>query len=140
VTTVKSERERFAGVWRAVSQETIQPDGTRVPTRGGDPLGVLIYELNGTMSVHLVRRQRLNDARLDDLHAALEDYIGYFGGYTVDERAGTVTHHVLACSYPGWTGSEQVRAYAFSDDDALLTLTARMADGSQRIIVWRRAE
>ncbi|MCS7071712.1 MAG: lipocalin-like domain-containing protein [Anaerolinea sp.] len=137
---MSNARERFAGVWRAVSQETIQPEGTRVPTRGGDPLGMLIYDLNGTMSVHLVRRQRLSDARLDDLDTALEDYVGYFGAYTVDERARTVTHHVLACSYPGWTGSEQVREYIFSDDDATLTLIARTADGAQRVIVWRRME
>lgn len=137
---MNDERERFAGVWRAVSQETIAPDGTRTPTRGGDPLGVLIYDLSGAMSVHLVRRQRLADARLTDLESALEDYVGYFGGYTLDRHAETVTHHVSACSYPGWTGTEQVRGYAFSDNDTVLTLSAAMPDGSRRIIVWRRAE
>lgn len=135
---MNEERYRFAGTWRLLYQTTIHPDGSTSATRGERPLGLIMYDLNGTMSVHLVRRERITGGNLNALETALDDYIGYFGAYTIDAAAGTVTHHVLACSYPGWSGTEQVRRYQFSDDETRLTLSAPSEDGGQRIVEWEK--
>ena len=37
----------------------------------------------------------------EEAKAALDDYVAYFGTYTIDERAGTVTHHRQASVQPG---------------------------------------
>jgi hypothetical protein len=56
----------------------------------------------------------------------------------VDEQKGTVTHHVIGSSYPHWAGTEQVRYYAFSDQDRHLTLSVKTGDRVAQTLVWER--
>lgn len=75
--------------------------GTRVNgekfDRGPKPKGMIYYGPHGEMSVQVapdVKRQRAGAVMTaDEAKIALTDYIAYFGTYTVDEAAGTVTHH-----------------------------------------------
>jgi hypothetical protein len=50
---------------------------------------------------------------------ALTDYIAYFGTYTIDQQAGTVTHHRQDSIQPGDTG-DLVRRYEFTGDRLVL--------------------
>jgi hypothetical protein len=127
------------GTWRLISQTAELDDGTIIFPRGEDALGLLMYAANGWMSVQLMRRQRHPDERLDDLRTALEEYLGYFGRYTVDQARGIVVHHVVGCSYPGWTGSDKVREYSFEDEQLILRAVAN-GEGVQqrRVLIWER--
>ncbi len=51
--------------------------------------------------------------------AALADHIAYFGTYSVDERAATVTHHRQGSVQPGDKG-DVVRGYEFVGDRLIL--------------------
>ena len=85
--------KRLIGAWRYA--------GTRVNgekfDRGPKPKGMIYYGPHGEMSVQVapdVKRQRAGAVMTaDEAKIALTDYIAYFGTYTVDEAAGTVTHH-----------------------------------------------
>ena len=55
----------------------------------------------------------------DEAKLALTGYIGYFGTYSIDERAGTVTHHRQASIQPGDSG-DLVRRYEFVGDRLVL--------------------
>jgi hypothetical protein len=45
---------------------------------------------------------------------------GYFGRFTLDVAAATVTHHIDADWFPNLAGVEQVRRYHFDGDTLVL--------------------
>jgi Lipocalin-like domain len=55
----------------------------------------------------------------EEAFVALKDYIAYFGTYTVNEQAGTVTHHRADNLQPGESG-DLVRRYEFVGDRLVL--------------------
>jgi lipocalin-like protein len=111
--------KRLVGAWRYA--------GTRVNgekfNRGPKPKGMIYYGPHGEMSVQVapdVKRQRAGTVMTpDEAKIALTDYIAYFGTYTVDEAAGTVTHHRQDTIQPGDTG-DLVRRYEFNGDRLIL--------------------
>jgi hypothetical protein len=129
----------LVGTWHLVTQVARRQDGVQTFPRGEHPLGLLVYDANGWMSVHLMRRDAHGD--LEALQTALGEYLGYFGRYVVDEARGVVTHHIEGCSFPGWIGTSQERAFQFDGDR--LTLTNVVVDGkttSTRVLTWERVE
>ena len=63
---------------------------------------------------------------------ALADYVAYFGTYTIDERAGTITHHRQASVQPGEL-TDYVRNYEFAGDRLILRPV-----GTKQEVVWER--
>ena len=111
--------KQLIGAWRYA--------GTRVNgekfDRGPNPKGMIYYGAHGEMSVQVapdVRRQRAGAVMTaEEAKIAVTDYIAYFGTYTVDEAAGTVTHHRHDTIQPGDTG-DLVRRYEFNGDRLIL--------------------
>jgi len=68
----------------------------------------------------------------DEAKASLADYVAYFGTYTIDERAGTVTHHRQASVQPGEL-TDYVRNYEFAGDRLILRPV-----GTKQEVVWER--
>jgi hypothetical protein len=66
-------------------------------------------------------------------------YDAYFGRYTVDERAGTITHRVEASLFPEDLGKDFVRGFTLAGDTLTLKFTSA-TDGSEitRTLVFRR--
>jgi Lipocalin-like domain len=123
---------RLSGAWRYIGTWV---DG--VPRdRGPSPTGMIVYTAGGNMSVQIApdrpRTKAGAEATPDEAKAALTGYIAYFGTYTVDERAGTITHHRTASIQPG-DASPLVRAYEFKGDRLVLR-----PPGSKQEIVWER--
>ena len=91
--------------------------------RGPNPKGMIYYGPHGEMSVQVapdVKRRRAGAVMTaEEAKIALTDYIAYFGTYTVDEAAGTVTHHRHDTIQPGDTG-DLVRRYKFDGDRLIL--------------------
>ena len=112
-------RNRLMGAWRYV--------GTRINganwDRGANPKGMIYYGPHGEMSVQIapdVARPRAGDVMTpDEAFRALKDYIAYFGSYSIDEAAGTVTHHREATIQPGDAG-DFVRRVEFIGDRLVL--------------------
>ena len=94
-STTKSEvAKRLCGVWRYVGARI---DGKPRSGLGANPKGIIYYDSSGAMVVQVApdrERGKAGSAPTpEEAHAALADYVAYFGSYSVDERAGTVTHH-----------------------------------------------
>ena len=68
----------------------------------------------------------------DEALAALDGAIAYFGTYSIDERAQTVTHHRLGSVQPGDT-ADLVREYTIEGDK--LTLNP---PGTNYVVHWER--
>jgi len=123
---------RLLGAWRYM--------GTRINDsnwdRGANPKGMIYYGPHGEMAVQIapdVKRTRAGAAMTpQEAFTAVKDYIAYFGTYTVDEAAGTVTHHRQDSLQPG-DGGDLVRRYELNGDRLVLR-----APNSTLEVTWER--
>ena len=115
--------KELTGRWRLVSYTARPERGKEVYPLGAGAKGVLDYSREGNVSVHIMG----------------ERYFAYYGYYTVDEKAGTVTHHLELCSDHNLAGASSLRHIAL--EGARLVLSGPMElDGKQHTIrvVWER--
>ncbi|MBW4438853.1 MAG: lipocalin-like domain-containing protein [Pleurocapsa minor GSE-CHR-MK-17-07R] len=140
-TPVNAVKEQFVGSWELVADATLRRDGTSAGTYGDKPVGVLLYQPNGWMSVQVMRRNRRSGISMNSIHTARTEFMGYFGTFVVNADAGTVTHFVIGSSFPAYVNTQQLRRYTFEDDGATLILEAdASAEGHlKRTLTWRRA-
>jgi hypothetical protein len=123
---------KLLGAWRYV--------GTRIDggnwDRGANPKGMIYYGPHGEMAVQIapdVKRARAGTAMTpQEAFTAVKDYIAYFGTYTVDEVAHTVTHHRHDSLQPGDNG-DLVRRYELNGDRLVLR-----APNSTLEVTWER--
>ena len=123
---------KLLGAWRYI--------GTRINgsnwDRGANPKGMIYYGPHGEMAVQIapdVKRTRAGAVMTpQEAFTAVKDYIAYFGTYTVDQQAGTDTHHRQNGLQPGDTG-DLVRRYEFIDDRLVLR-----APNSTLEVTWER--
>src|SRR5262245_8238351 len=124
--------KKIVGAWRYIGTTV---DG-KPKARGDNPKGIIYYGPHGEMSVQIapdVERKKAGAVMTpDEAKIAVTDYIAYFGTYTVDEKAGTVTHHRAASLQPGDKG-DFVRAYQFVGDRLILR-----PPNSKQEITWER--
>jgi hypothetical protein len=120
---------RLFGAWRYVGAKV---DGK--PISG--PKGIIYYDPSGYMSVQVApdrkRGKAGSEATPDEAKAAIDGYIAYFGTYSIDERAQTVTHHRQGSVQPGDV-ADLVRGYEFTGDRLILRPL-----GSTREVIWER--
>jgi len=130
----------FLGVWSLVDWTRQGPDGVITYPFGEAPQGLLVYTSEGQMSAHLMRAERDPDRFADmDGPTALRaltasTYFAYWGGYTIDDAAATVTHHVTGGLSAAFTGSEQVRHFRFEGSDRLVLSPASRAPVETRSV------
>jgi hypothetical protein len=124
--TTGEDVKRFIGTWRAVA------DGQ---------IGVMIYDDLGNMAVQVMPtrpRQKYAGAQPtpDEAKDAVTGYLAYFGTYTVDESAHTITHHRKGSINPGQVGQDAVRRYEFGPGDRLVLIPVETGNR----IIWERAK
>ena len=125
--------QRFVGIWRYVGTWI---DGKPRPNRGANPKGYIFYAASGEMAAQIAP-DRVNPMAgatptAEEAKAALADYVAYFGTWSLDERAGTVTHHRVASVQPGPL-ADYVRTYEFKGDRLILRPV-----GTKQEVVWER--
>lgn len=133
----------FVGTWKLVAVERRSPDGEVLATPATDSLGYLMYDPAGYMGVVIQRADRqpyVGETRTpEEALAALTSYTSYFGTYTVDEAASTVTHHLEGSLNPSGAGSDYLRSYEFGSH----TLTLQPPTGPSGVevrLTWERVE
>jgi hypothetical protein len=128
-----SDRQRLIGSWRHVGSTT---DGRPRAERGAAPKGIIIYDAHGYMACQVAPDREVTKAgdrpTGEEAKAALEGHIAYFGTYTVDERARTVTHHRQGSVQPGDKG-DIVRGYELVGDRLILRPV-----GTTTEVIWER--
>lgn len=140
--------DRFTGAWRLLSCEGRWSDGRVTFPYGERPGGMLMYDGNGHFSGQIMARGRpgfatgnLLKGTGEEVRAAFEGYIAYYGTCSVDEERGLVVHNVEGSFFPNWVGDVQTRAYEFQGDT--LQLSTMPIRGSRAdltvVLVWERA-
>src|SRR5262245_28744549 len=84
--------------------------------------------------------------RYEEIKAAFDWYVAYFGPYEVNEAERVVIHHVKGSIFPNEVGRDNIRYYEFSGDRLTLILTNRV-DGkltpkssSAARVIWERVK
>jgi hypothetical protein len=134
----------IVGTWQLITRTVSRADGTTVmdPVLGEKPTGRLVYDASGAMMIQMMRTGRkdaisrpANPSDNSNPRVIL-GYDSYFGRYTVDEKAGTVTHHVEGSLFPEDLGDDWVRPFTLQGDTLTLRLTS--PDGLTRTLVFHR--
>ena len=137
----------LVGSWRLISAEGHGTDGSVTYQYGPEPLGRVMFDDGGRMSIHLVNPSRRPFASADFLRPTPEErteasdgYFGYFGSYTVDESAEVVTFHVEGAAYPNYIGTAQRRLFVLEGDRLTLRTPPERAGGADitYVVTWER--
>ena len=119
--SAKSLQKKLAGTWRLVSAEDFDPEtGRWVPyTFGNPPSGYFVYDATGHASIQIMTTPPVKLAAPDtpSPQEALEifnNYIAYYGTYTVDEA--NISVEVEGAWDPSQVGTPQVRPYELKGD------------------------
>jgi hypothetical protein len=135
------------GTWQLLSRIDITASGQRKaePSLGDDPVALLIYDRSGHFAAQFMRRDRSsvvadsasggsNNSR------ARDGYDAYFGTYTVDDRAGTVTQQLQGALSRENVGAVLTRAMQVNGDELVIQLATTAPDGTEvtRTLTWRR--
>jgi len=139
--------KRLAGVWRLLSSEFRTSNGDVIYPLGEDALGQAIFTESGYMSGQLMRQNRplfasgdQASGTDDEIKAALQGYIAYYGPCEVDVDNKTVTTLVEGSLFPNWVGGQQLRYYELTDDRLILK-TPAISYGDLEItgvLTWER--
>jgi Lipocalin-like domain len=117
-----ADAKRFVGSWKLISIESANPDATR----GAHPVGLIYYDAAGNMAVQIMPdRKRAawkpgESPTPEQAKDAIAGYTAYFGTYTVDEQAHTVSHHRQGTINAGAVGVDLVRRYELAPGDRLI--------------------
>lgn len=132
--------EQFIGVYRIVSWEVFESDGSVSHPMGSSPRGFISYSAGGHMAVQIMNPDRprftSNDrwsSSSDEVAAAYAGYNAYAGRYRVNVDERYVIHTVECSLYPNRVGEELRRTFEFDGD----RLTLSTPDSK---LVWQRLE
>ncbi len=141
------EDQHFIGTWKLMSSEFRRSDGTIAYPYGDDAIGLLMYTSTGHMAVQLLRANRPVFAAGDpyrgtpeEIKAAFEGYIAYFGSYEVNAVDGIVTHHVHGASFPNWIGGDQQRFFELAGNQLILSTPPILVGNATLtgVLIWER--
>jgi hypothetical protein len=124
--------KRLIGMWRLVSAPS--------PARGQNPTGFIIYDRSGNMAAQIMpdrARPKFTTTQPtpEEAKEALIGYTAYFGTYTVDGNAKTVTHHRTGNINPG-AATTVVRRFEFVGDDRVILRPME----NKNILTWERVK
>ena len=142
--------DQLVGAWTLLLDDGIEPDGTKVPLFGRNPIGTLIFTSNGRYSLQIMRvvnrtafaSNNRDTGSADENKAVAQGTISHFGTYTVDEAGKTINFLIEGSSFPNWENTNQKRIITAITDEVLTyrnPTSSTPAQGFTRTeLVWKR--
>jgi hypothetical protein len=136
------------GTWRLVSRTDVAANGERRidPALGEDPIAILFYDRSGNFAAQFMKRDRT--AAVDVVAAgpaknnsrAKDGYDAYFGSYTIDDAAGTVTQELAGALSKENVGHVLTRGMTVEGDALTIELETTSVEGEPvtRTLRWKR--
>ncbi len=137
----------LVGGWRMLSWTEEDVESNSVHNVFGDgPVGMLVYTLDGLMSVFIVNPKRkpsvnakASDAEGADLYRTM---LAYSGTYSID--GNQVTHHIELSWNQSWSGTKQQRIFEIQGDELTIKTEPTISPINGKTIVaalvWKRIE
>ena len=133
----------LVGAWTIVSNDTVQPDGSRAAVLGPNPLTQLIFTSDGRFSQILLRSDLPKFASgnratgtPDEYAAVVKGSYAVFGAYSISNKV--VTLRVEGSAFPNLTGSTQTRPLVSLTADQLAWTNPVGTTGVRIETVWKR--
>jgi hypothetical protein len=124
----KAIKDRLVGVWELVEAKFETSDGSVIEPYGPSPLGLGIITENGYLSAQIMRAERTkfagNMPTQEEKQKAYDDYLSYYGHFSIDEEKGIMTTLVEGATNANWVGDKQVLYYEFKGDFANTSVKA----------------
>ena len=123
--------KRFIGSWRLIS---ITGQSRVSPRQYDRPTGMIMYDASGRMSVQIASHPDrkpvpAGTVSVEQKAAAYDSYLAYYGTYTVDAKAGIVTHHLEDRLQPGGRGVDYVRYFELQGSDRIVLMPVEDGKG-----------
>lgn len=138
----------LVGTWELISREDHTASGERRvdPSLGADPIAILMYDRAGHFAAQFMKRDRSAMPELQPTVAApnnssaRDGYDAYFGEYSVDDAAGTVTQRLTGALSAQNVGMVLTRGMLVTGDALTIQLETASAAGEPvvRTLRWRR--
>jgi hypothetical protein len=136
------------GTWELVSREDHTSAGERRvdPALGADPIALLVYDRGGHFAAQFMKRDRTNVDATEATPASQNNsraqggYDAYFGTYTTDDAAGTVTQTLIGALSPENVGQVLTRSMTVVGDELTIQLQMTTGDAEPitRTLRWTR--
>ena len=141
----KSITESMLGVWELVEAKFETSDGNVIEPYGPKPLGLGILTEDGHLSGQLMRAGRSKFAgempTPEEKQKAYDDYLAYYGRFSIDEEKGIMTTVVEGATNANWVGTKQVRYYEFEGDNFVILRTPPLKRSGLELVgtlAWKR--
>jgi len=146
----KPLREQLVGTWDLVSTYAVRQDGSRLDDPfGPNPSGRYMLDATGRFSYMIYGSGRLKfasnnrrEGTPEENKTTVQGVIAFYGTYTVDESARTVTWHVERCTFPNWEGSDRKTIVTLNGDDLSYTADPISSAAGPYVphVKWKRAK
>jgi hypothetical protein len=139
---------RLCGTWVLLDRidKTVAGQVLDEPNLGADAIGIIVYDRAGNVSAQLMKRHRTDTTatpqatQVTNNSAATGGYDAYFGKYEVDNKAHTVTHHLIGAIALADIGKSLTRSYEFVGGELRLSFeTTNNGVPVRRTLRFRRA-
>jgi|SRR5271166_502541 len=138
----KSLKQQLVGAWSLGSVYDQTTDGVKHDVWGAGVQGALMLSPTGRFSLLLMAGNR--EKASPNPRNPVGPAIAYFGSYTVDEGAKTLTYHIEASTFPQWNGTDRTATIQSVSADELQSANALVHDPVNGDIVphfvWKRAK
>jgi Lipocalin-like domain len=146
VSQQKSLKEQLVGSWTLVSNDNVNPDGTKRQIFGPNPKGIMILDADGRyalIAVNPARPKFKGNTRLDgtseENKAAIAGTVASFGTWSVDEATNTLITRIEGNLFPNDEGREQRRLVTLEGDEHK-QVNLNPGSGGRAEIVFKRAK
>jgi hypothetical protein len=123
---------RLVGTWQVMEMTDTDAAGTVHHPYGEHPTGYIVYDATGYMHVQVMRTPATPSFVAGDqkgseqeVRAAYDGYVAYFGTYRVDEAQSKVIHQVQGSLMPSYTGTDQPRPIKLVGDELIIEGSTR---------------
>ena len=134
----ESLMQQVTGAWTLTSGSEVLPDGSKtVPWSTGN----LILDPSGHMSFFVIAKDRKSEGPPDPRVPA-GPMVTYYGTFTADDAAKTITIHVEDASAPAFKGATRVQTVTMAADTLILKGSPVKTPQGEitPINEWRRAK
>jgi Lipocalin-like domain len=125
------------GIWKLKSRKDVDATGQIHidPFLGRDPMGILCFGPSH-FAAQFMKRDRSREenvpqpVQVKNNTVAVSGYQAYFGTYSIDEIAGTLTTHLEGSISPADVDSTYIRDVRVVDNELIIQLETTAVDGT----------
>lgn len=111
----KSLKEQVSGTWQIVSVEEVYPDGRKETPWGPNMKGAVSFDPQGKVLLMIIGGDLPNPTGKPQESA--RQVVAYFGAYSVDEGAKTITYTAERATIPAFDGLARQATVTVTGDE-----------------------